>query len=44
MAGGEKGLVRRMREEYFPNMTTGDVMEKLRELVGLYQRRQNLNL
>ena len=43
-AGGEKGFVRRMREEYFPNMTAGDVMEKLRELVEAYQRRQNLNL
>lgn len=44
VAGGEKGFVRRMREEYFPNMTAGDVMEKLRELVEAYQRRQNLNL
>ena len=33
VAGGEKDFVRRMREEYFPNMTAGDVMEKLRELV-----------
>ena len=44
VAGGEKDFVRRMREEYFPNMTAGDVMEKLRELVEAYQRRQNLNL
>ena len=44
VAGGEKDFVRRMREEYFPNMTAGDVMEKLRELVETYQRRQNLNL
>ena len=44
VAGGEKDFMRRMREEYFPNMTAGDVMEKLRELVEAYQRRQNLNL
>lgn len=42
--GGEKDFIRRMREEYFPNMTTGDVMEKLRELAETWQRRQNLNL
>ena len=41
---GEKDFIRCVREEYFPDMTPGDVMEKLWELIRNYRHRQNLNL